>query len=704
MDHPKDNTSTSPSRSSNSGRKRSLTSSRNVHGVVGDQETSLLAAIGSTITAQSAYETKVLRDASFAQVPQLTGVGFPDLNSLCPSYNPSNNGNNDKRQKLNQTSPNISHMVTVFKRIQNELDEIESKLLARQSSSLSKKSMAKMLEENHVNKLRMKKQMLLHYFASYTDLQKEDIEFDPSHDSKMEQARKNILLSVPGLTSSASAMRDKNNYESMMERSKNNNTNLGDNQRSKKSGAGINTKRLEEIKQNKHTDEGDPEEDISMDILLSKSKNASFGKHQLESQSQSRKMNSQNRKTKMMSLKKQIVQDSGAEWVDPEILYQKRLERRQRRKARRNIRNGKNKSIDSCLMGKSDVKTESYKRKPLGRRVKKSTKRKEKVVTKSTRSSRSSVIDVKAELIEENKIARECDASTTIDESDNTYEQNAQITSKIAPKTSTPSLATPNSNVEHNLTVVCPMSNKELIVPAKYQNDIDSFLAQHLHSYLNNTSGAPNESTDTLSTVRRSSRRSNLRSTARVNYNEDAESFDHCDEKVSSVTSDTKISAEKAEVVDNDIFDQDDSSSSDDSCEEKIDDDNDDDNVINDINPSSKAELTEVQYIREKTIDDFEEDDYEDRVDDWIINGIKNMRQMKEQDDDEQKPGAVRFPGGLNIPAWVNDRLFGYQRTALRWMWELRLQGAGGIVGKCVMFMNLQFCCNYVMQPTEFNF
>ena len=100
-------------------------------------------------------------------------------------------------------------------------------------------------------------------------------------------------------------------------------------------------------------------------------------------------------------------------------------------------------------------------------------------------------------------------------------------------------------------------------------------------------------------------------------------------------------------------------------------------------NPSSiVASSPEIKYIRNKTIDDYDEDDYEDRVDDWIVNGIQSMKQMKEQDVDEDKPGAISFPGGLEIPAWINDRLFGYQRTALRWMWELRLQGAGGIVGK----------------------
>eukprot|EP00957_Ditylum_brightwellii_P005163 393355-Ditylum_brightwellii.AAC.1 len=54
---------------------------------------------------------------------------------------------------------------------------------------------------------------------------------------------------------------------------------------------------------------------------------------------------------------------------------------------------------------------------------------------------------------------------------------------------------------------------------------------------------------------------------------------------------------------------------------------------------------------------------------------------MSEQDSTEKPPGKVTYDGGLHIPGWINDKLFPYQRTALRWMWELHCQKAGGIVG-----------------------
>lgn len=79
------------------------------------------------------------------------------------------------------------------------------------------------------------------------------------------------------------------------------------------------------------------------------------------------------------------------------------------------------------------------------------------------------------------------------------------------------------------------------------------------------------------------------------------------------------------------------------------------------------------------SVDDMDEFDYEERVDDWIERGLEQMGDMAERDCSERPPGARIYEGGLHIPAWVNDRLFPYQRTGVRWMWELHCQGAGGV-------------------------
>ena len=88
-----------------------------------------------------------------------------------------------------------------------------------------------------------------------------------------------------------------------------------------------------------------------------------------------------------------------------------------------------------------------------------------------------------------------------------------------------------------------------------------------------------------------------------------------------------------------------------------------------------------VAYRPQASVDDLDEYVYEDRVDDWIENGLSRMKEMKERDVDDELPGEEVYEGGLCVPAWINDRLFAYQRVGLRWMWDLNQQEAGGIVG-----------------------
>jgi hypothetical protein len=80
-------------------------------------------------------------------------------------------------------------------------------------------------------------------------------------------------------------------------------------------------------------------------------------------------------------------------------------------------------------------------------------------------------------------------------------------------------------------------------------------------------------------------------------------------------------------------------------------------------------------------IDDIDEWNYEDRVDDWIVNGIQRMKVMKERDESEILPGDAEYEGGLFVPAWINNHLFSYQRDGVEWMWNLHQQALGGIIG-----------------------
>jgi len=94
----------------------------------------------------------------------------------------------------------------------------------------------------------------------------------------------------------------------------------------------------------------------------------------------------------------------------------------------------------------------------------------------------------------------------------------------------------------------------------------------------------------------------------------------------------------------------------------------------------TKTSAIVEEHDAKPAIDDIEEWQYEDRVDEWVETGVDKMSVMAEQDSNEVPPGCAMYSGGLEIPAWINNRLFPYQRTGLRWMWELHTQDAGGIV------------------------
>ena len=96
---------------------------------------------------------------------------------------------------------------------------------------------------------------------------------------------------------------------------------------------------------------------------------------------------------------------------------------------------------------------------------------------------------------------------------------------------------------------------------------------------------------------------------------------------------------------------------------------------------AKKTSRASSNYSRLPPLDDWYEEDYEDRVDEWIDHGLEKMPVMSERDENEIPPGEEEYDGGLIVPAWINDRLFPYQRTGLQWMWELHRQQSGGILG-----------------------
>ncbi len=61
----------------------------------------------------------------------------------------------------------------------------------------------------------------------------------------------------------------------------------------------------------------------------------------------------------------------------------------------------------------------------------------------------------------------------------------------------------------------------------------------------------------------------------------------------------------------------------------------------------------EVQR-KEIIVDDFDQNNYEDRVDEWIEVTLKQMEIAMRKVEEGSIP--VMFPGGLFVPSWVNKK------------------------------------------------
>ena len=139
--------------------------------------------------------------------------------------------------------------------------------------------------------------------------------------------------------------------------------------------------------------------------------------------------------------------------------------------------------------------------------------------------------------------------------------------------------------------------------------------------------------------------------------------------------------------------DDDDGSMEDDLHDDDLHDDDllDDDPWFNAVNhvvqrssskPAPTSSSTSSYTPPPKTKDDMHPADFDDRVKSWVAaQDGTNSALQDHVGGDAPPPGPATLRNGLVVPAYINDRLFEYQRTGLRWMWELHCQGAGGIVG-----------------------
>ncbi|KAH3872046.1 hypothetical protein DPMN_035259 [Dreissena polymorpha] len=94
---------------------------------------------------------------------------------------------------------------------------------------------------------------------------------------------------------------------------------------------------------------------------------------------------------------------------------------------------------------------------------------------------------------------------------------------------------------------------------------------------------------------------------------------------------------------------------------------------------SDTERIPRAKAIRQHKDDGLEEY-YLDRMEQFNEGEISKQRlraegRLSDSDDDEE------FDGGLKVPGRIWSKLFKYQKTCVKWLWELHCQQAGGIVG-----------------------
>ncbi|XP_010072238.1 PREDICTED: DNA excision repair protein ERCC-6-like, partial [Pterocles gutturalis] len=99
-----------------------------------------------------------------------------------------------------------------------------------------------------------------------------------------------------------------------------------------------------------------------------------------------------------------------------------------------------------------------------------------------------------------------------------------------------------------------------------------------------------------------------------------------------------------------------------------------------DFFPSSDEEEPTLGKRKEKRCrDDGDEDYYKQRLRRWQKERLKEKERQTAEELSEESDGE--FEEGFKVPGFIFKKLFKYQQTGVRWLWELHCQQAGGILG-----------------------
>ncbi|XP_042625045.1 DNA excision repair protein ERCC-6 [Cyprinus carpio] len=99
------------------------------------------------------------------------------------------------------------------------------------------------------------------------------------------------------------------------------------------------------------------------------------------------------------------------------------------------------------------------------------------------------------------------------------------------------------------------------------------------------------------------------------------------------------------------------------------------------IPSSSEDEDSQKGKKVKKCNDDGDIEYYRQRIRKWKRQRLREKEVKREAGEDESEESDVEFDEGFKMPVFLWRKLFKYQQTGVRWMWELHCQQAGGILG-----------------------
>lgn len=101
---------------------------------------------------------------------------------------------------------------------------------------------------------------------------------------------------------------------------------------------------------------------------------------------------------------------------------------------------------------------------------------------------------------------------------------------------------------------------------------------------------------------------------------------------------------------------------------------------------SSEDDIPIIKQKNLKSKDDGDINYYVKRIETWKKERLKKKQDKILQGEDldseeEEEQGYEQFTGGYKVPLLIWNKLYKYQKTCVRWLWELHSQGCGGILG-----------------------